>query len=104
MSGRRQKEIRQQQRMQQREEIYSFKHLESFISLCELLSGVKPASISVTESFYNWFIQEAQRHAETLGLKPGFQNDQPVFLGVKIEKKVTIHPAKPLSTITPSKN
>lgn len=98
MSQKKAKKLRQLHHMQQQESQYSFQHIENLIALLKLLTGEKPASITLTESYYNWFIQEAQRHAETLGLKPGFQNDQPIFAGVKIEKqtpKIAVTPTEP---------
>jgi hypothetical protein len=98
MSGKQNKLLRKEarkileQRMQngQAQPQYSFQHLEQFIALCQMLTGQKPTTITLVDSFYNWFIQETQRHAETLGLKPGFKDDQPVFNGVKIMKKTEI--------------
>lgn len=68
----------------------SFQQLETFIQLSMFLTGKKPEKLELVEAYYNWFIQEVQRQAEAMGLKPGFKDDKPVFLGVPLEKKVTI--------------
>jgi len=104
MSHKQAKRLRKLKRMQEQQAQFSFQHLEQFIALSVLLTGMKPAIITVTDNFYNWFIQETQRHAETLGLKPGFKDDIPMFNGVKIEKKVSIHPASPVTPIVSVKN
>src|SRR6185503_21255187 len=61
--------------------------LENFIQLCTVLTGEKPSSILLTEIMYNSYVQESQRHGEVLGLKPGFKDDEPMFNGVKLNKK-----------------
>lgn len=83
------KRLRKEKRMedQNKQSPYSFQQLENLIILSVIFTGKKPASLELTPTCYNWFIQEAQRHAETLGLKPGFANDQPVFDGVLLTKQ-----------------
>jgi hypothetical protein len=97
MSGRKEKLKRklEKERMENKNpqqqlglQIISF--LENYIQLCVTLTGDKPTSVTLTEGMYNSYIQESQRHGEVLGLKPGFKDDAPVFMGVKLEKKSPI--------------
>jgi len=64
--------------------------LENFIQLCIGLTGEKPTSLTLTDVMYNAYIQESQRHAEVLGLKTGFKDDEPSFNGVKLVRKSPI--------------
>lgn len=68
---------------------FSFSHLENYIALHQLLTGKKPESITLTPTVYTWFIQESQRHAETLNLNLGFKDEKPMFAGVSILKDET---------------
>jgi len=70
--------------------VYSFKHLETYIQLSVFLTGKKPEKIELVEGFYNWYTQEVFFQAETLGLNPGFKDEKITFMGVPLEKKVTI--------------
>lgn len=103
MSGKKQKLLRKQakkdllkelDRMQPNQpqqlglQIINF--LEQFIQLCITLTGEKPQSLALTDAMYNAYIQESQRHAEVLGLKTGFKDEEPVFMGVKLVKKSPI--------------
>lgn len=102
MSGKKQKILRKlareelEKRMnpngqrQQSIEVQVIRFLEEYIQLSISLTGIKPTAITLTDAMYNSYIQESQRHAEILGLKPGFKDDQPLFSGVKIEKKSPI--------------
>jgi len=65
---------------------YSLEQLAQLIALQTHLLGEKPKELTVTADFYTWFVQEAQREAEILGLNPGFQ-DEPRFHKVLIKKK-----------------
>ncbi len=78
--------------------------LENFIQLYTVLTGEKPKSITLTDIMYNSYVQESQRHAEVLGLKPGFKDEIPVFNGVKLEKKspIIVPEGTPSSTPTVS--
>ncbi len=88
MSEKRARQKRKQAMENKKQEFqFTFQHLENYISLHVILTGAKPETITLTPVVYNWFIQEAQRHADTLGLNPGFKNDEPVFNGIKILKK-----------------
>lgn len=69
---------------------FSFSHLENYIALHQVLTGNKPKIIVLLPQVYDLFIQEAQRHAETLGLNPGFKDDKPTFLSVVITKQSTL--------------
>lgn len=79
-------EQRNEQQPQAQLGIQVINFLENFIQLYVTLTGEKPASITLTDVMYNAYIQESQRHAEILGLNPGFKSD-PMFNGVKLEKK-----------------
>ena len=79
--------------------------LEDFIQLCTVLTGEKPNAITLTEAMYNSYIQESQRHAEVLGLNPGFKTEEPTFLGVKLVKKSPlIVPPTPTLPVEPKTN
>lgn len=69
---------------------YSFKQLETFIQLSVFLTGKKPEKIELVEGYYQWYAQEVLNQAEAMGLKPGFKDEQMTFLGIPLEKKVTI--------------
>jgi len=69
---------------------YSFKHLETYIQLSVFLTGKKPEKIELVEGFYTWLQQEILFQAESMGLNPAFKDDKMSFMGVPIEKKVTI--------------
>lgn len=100
MSGRQAKKLRREVKNYlkskhmdngQRQEVqYSFKQLESYVQLSLFLTGKKPEKIELVENYYNWYIQEIQTQAEAMGLNPGFKGDKPTFLGIPLEKKVTI--------------
>lgn len=66
---------------------YSLSHLESFVAFHMAYCGKKPESITVLDDVYNWYIQEINNHAESLGLKPGLAGEDPTFLGIKLLKK-----------------
>lgn len=102
MSGRREKEKRRLLKERQAQLLATMnpnqtnpglqiiQYLENFIELSNALTGEKPTSITLTDVMYNAYVQESQRHAEVLGLKSGFKDDQPVFNGVKLLKKSPI--------------
>lgn len=69
---------------------FSLQQLETFVQLTIFLTGKKPEKLTLVETFYNWYVQEVQRQAEAMGLKPGFQNDVPTFLGITVEKAVPV--------------
>lgn len=71
----------------QQRQINILDELVKFITSCEILTGEKPASITLTDAIYNAYIQVAQNNAEDLGLNPGFKTGEPTFLGVKLVKK-----------------
>lgn len=94
MSGKVQKQIRKlakqelEKRMQpQRQQINIIAELQQFIASCELLTGEKPTSFSLTAPLYNLYVQTAQENAEVLGLNQGFRTEEPTFMGVKLIKK-----------------
>lgn len=66
---------------------YQLVQLENYIALVTHLTGEKPKTLAVKPDFYNWYVQEAQRHAETLGLNLGFAKGVPYFDGIEITKK-----------------
>ncbi len=63
---------------------YDIKYLENYIVLTALLTGEKLKELTVTPDFYTFYVQDAQRNAEALGLNPGFKDGQPSFMGVKL--------------------
>lgn len=115
MSGKVQKQIRKlakqelEKRMQPNQQpqkpsgIQIISALEEFIQLSIVLTGEKPSSISLTEIMHNMYVQEAQRHAETLGLNPGFKTEEPTFLGVKLIKKSSLIMPSTVNISTPPK-
>ena len=66
---------------------YSFQQLQNLIALLHMLTGEKPKELTLTESFYTWYMQECQNEADILGLNLGFRNDPVEFSGVKLFKK-----------------
>lgn len=101
MNGRRAKAIRKLQKQSMDKQNtpvnYSFEQLSTLINLLQQLTGEKPTELFLTESFYTWYVQECQKHADVLGLNLGFKDDTPMFSGVKLvkrEKKVDIEVAK----------
>lgn len=103
MSGKREKILRkmakkeleeklqnQQPMQQQPKPEYSLSQLENYIALHQHVTGALPKVLELSPGFYNWYIQEAQRHAETLNLKTGFKDDAVMFLGIKLEKKIQL--------------
>lgn len=90
MSGKTEKAMQpngQPQPQGQPRQINIIAEIEGFIMACELLTGEKPASITLQETMYNMYIQTVQNNAEALGLNPGFKTGEPEFRGVKMVKK-----------------
>ncbi len=73
--------------MQQKQAQLTFQHFEQLIGLLKLLTGEKPQSITLSPDVYDWYVQEAQIHADELGLSLGFRSDPPEFLKVKLLKR-----------------
>jgi len=65
-------------------------HLNDYVTLHVLLTGEKPKVIQLTPDFYTWYIQETNRIADTLNLNLGYKNNEMLFNGIPIEKKVKI--------------
>ena len=119
MSGKVQKQLRKLARQElekrmnpnqppqgQQRQINIIAEIEAVIVGLELLTGEKPASITLQETMYNMYIQTVQNNAEALGLNPGFKGDIPTFRGVKIEKKspLIVPPTPPIATGEPKTN
>lgn len=88
MSQRKEKLKRKITKMEDQKNNLSFSHFENYIALHTVLTGKKPENITLAPSVYTWYVQEAQRHAETLNLNLGFKNDKIVFNGVELIKRV----------------
>lgn len=75
---------------QQQKQINVIATLENFIQLVMLLTGEKPTSLTLTDVMYNMYVQAVLENAEAFGLKPGFKEDEPTFIGIKLIKKSPI--------------
>lgn len=98
MSNKQAKKVRKQinnllkqRSMQNNDQVqFSFKQLETYVQLSQFLTGKKPETIELVDSFYNWYVQEVNNQAEAMGLKPGFKDDKVTFLGIPLTKKIRI--------------
>lgn len=88
----------QPQQQPQQTQINILQELDQFLFSCELLTGEKPSTITLTDVAYNAYVQMVQNNAESLGLKPGFKNDEPTFRGIKIVKRSPIVVPTPQET------
>lgn len=75
---------------------YSLQQLETYIQLSVYLTGEKPTSITLNPNIYEAHVQTINNQAEAMGLKPGFKDDKVTFLGIPLEKKVSIATATEL--------
>lgn len=69
---------------------FTFGQLQNYIQLAIFLTGKKPEKIELVEAYYNWFIQEANDQVEVLGFKNELKDGKVTFMGIPLEKKVTI--------------
>jgi hypothetical protein len=69
---------------------FSFSQLQNYVQLAVFLTGKKPEKIELVEAYYNWFIQEANAQVEVLGFKNELKDGKVTFMGIPLEKKVTI--------------
>ena len=74
--------------------VFNFGQLQNYIQLAIFLTGKKPEKIELVEAYYNWFIQEANSQVEVLGFKNELKDGKVTFMGIPLEKKVTIETAK----------
>jgi len=81
----------------------SLQQLETYVQLSVFLTGSKPITIELNPTYYNFYVQEVQRQAEAMGLKPGFNEDKPTFLGIELTKKIEIVVADSSGTVTGTK-
>lgn len=110
MSGKTEKAIRKlakkqlsEQRMNpnQPPQINIIAELEQFVVSCQLLTGERPATLTLTDAMYNLYVQVVQKNAEAFGLNPGFKTEDPMFMNVKLMKKsplITPSVASPIAT------
>jgi len=69
---------------------YTFAQLQNYIQLAIFLTGKKPDKIELVEAYYTWYMQESNAQAETLGFKNELKDGKVTFMGIPLEKKVTI--------------
>ncbi len=69
---------------------FSFAQLQNYIALSILLTGEKPKKIELVEAYYTWYVQEANTNVEMLGFKNELKDGKVTFMGIPLEKKVTI--------------
>jgi hypothetical protein len=69
---------------------FTFGQLQNYIQLAIFLTGKKPDKIELVEAYYNWFLQEANNQVEVLGFKNELKDGKVTFMGIPLEKKVTI--------------
>lgn len=71
---------------QQTAERYSIQQLSNYIQLIIHLTGEAPTKLEVSPDFYTWYVQTANKTAESIGAKIVGDGTM-TFQGVTLEKK-----------------